>query len=134
MSFWRQFTRGIRTLTHRDAANREIADEVASYVEESTAAFIAQGLTPEDARRAALVELGSPVSVRQQVRESGWENALTGGGQTPKGRRSAARKVVAWLIHHSKDREDAIGGLARELGERFESCSIPDPKSLKPFS
>ena len=66
--------------------------------------------------------------------ESGWTNALTGGGQIPKGRRSAARKVIAWLIHHSKDRDDAIGRLARDLGERFVTLSIPDPKSLKPIN
>ena len=53
MSFWRQFTRGLRVLGNRKAADREIADEVSHYLEEATAAFIARGLTRDEAQRAA---------------------------------------------------------------------------------
>ena len=64
MSLWRQFTRGIRVLGNRRAADQEIADEVSHYLEEATAAFIAQGLSPEEARRAARRDLGSATAVR----------------------------------------------------------------------
>jgi hypothetical protein len=64
--------------------------------------------------------------------EAGWASALAGGGQTPKNRRSAARKVIAWLIYHSKERSDALGNLSRDLAARFANSSIPDPRSLKP--
>lgn len=76
MSIWRQFTRGLHTLTHRRSADREIADEVESYLQHATAEHVAQGLPPEEARRAAILELGNVTSVREEVRESGWENTI----------------------------------------------------------
>ena len=57
MSFWRQLIRGIRVLGNRRTADQEIADEVSHYMEESESALIAEGLSPEEARRAARLEL-----------------------------------------------------------------------------
>ena len=53
MSLWRQLTAGLRVLTRTAAADRDIADEVEHYLEEAAAAFAAEGLSPEEARRAA---------------------------------------------------------------------------------
>jgi putative ABC transport system permease protein len=74
MSLWRQLTRGLRVLTHRTAADRELSEEVQHYLDQSTAAHIARGLSPGEARRAARLELGNVATVREQVRSSGWEN------------------------------------------------------------
>lgn len=74
MSFWRQLTHGLRVLTNRSAADREVNDEIEHYLEQATAAGIARGLTPEQARRAARLEVGSPATVRQDLRATGWEN------------------------------------------------------------
>jgi len=76
VSLWRQFTRGLRVLGNRKAADREIADEVNQYLEEAVAAFMARGLPPDEARRAARLELGCPTAVREQVRGYGWENMV----------------------------------------------------------
>lgn len=76
MSLWRQLTRGLGVLTDRTAADRDVADEVRHYLDESTAAGIARGLPPEEARRAAHLELGSVTTVREAVRNSGWEMAI----------------------------------------------------------
>lgn len=76
MSLWRQFIRGLRVLGNRKAADQEIADEVSHYLEEATAAFISRGLSPDEARRAARLELGGTTTVREQVRAYGWENAV----------------------------------------------------------
>ena len=76
MSLWRQFTRGLRVLGNRRAADQEIADEVSHYLEEATAAFVAKGFSPDEARRAARRDLGGETAVRQQVREYGWENLI----------------------------------------------------------
>lgn len=69
MSLWRQVRRGFDVLLRRDAADRELTDEMNHYLDEATAAHVARGLSPEDARRAARVELGSATAVRQEVRE-----------------------------------------------------------------
>ncbi len=76
MSLWRQVTRGLRVLTHRAEADRDVNDEVEHYLEQAKAAGIARGLTPDQARRAARVELGGATAVRQEVRAYGWENLV----------------------------------------------------------
>ena len=76
MSFWRQLTRGIRVLMNREAAERDVDDEVQHYLEEATAALVAQGLSPDAARRAARLEVGHATAVKEQVRDYGWENTI----------------------------------------------------------
>ena len=76
MSLWRQLTRGLRGLTSRTAADQDVADEVQQYLADATAALMATGLSREDAERAARLEFGNLTAVREQVRESGWENLL----------------------------------------------------------
>jgi putative ABC transport system permease protein len=74
MSLLRQLSRGLRALTHRAAADQDLSDELRDYLDRATAEYVAQGLEPEAARRAARLELGNLTSVSQEVRESGWEN------------------------------------------------------------
>jgi putative ABC transport system permease protein len=76
VSLWRQLTRGLRVLTHPADADQDLADEVRSYLEEATAAHVANGLSPGQAARAARLEVGSVLGVREQVRGSGWEIAV----------------------------------------------------------
>ncbi len=76
MSLWRQLTRGLKVLTDRAAADREVHDEVEHYLDQATAQGIARGLTPDQARRVARMELGSPTAVRQEVLASGWEDLI----------------------------------------------------------
>lgn len=76
MSIWRRFKRGLRALANRKRSDEDIADEVRHYLEEATAAHVAAGRSPADARRAAQLELGNATVVREQVRSYGWENAI----------------------------------------------------------
>jgi len=76
VSLWRQLTRGLRVLTHPRAADQDAADEVHHYLEEATAAHAATGLSPGQAARAARLEVGSVLGVREQVRGEGWEIAV----------------------------------------------------------
>jgi putative ABC transport system permease protein len=76
MSLWRQVARGLRALTDRSAADHDVADEVRHYLEETVAAHRARGLSPADARRAARLELGGAATIEEEVRASGWENAV----------------------------------------------------------
>ena len=73
MSLWRQLTRGLRALTHRDTADRDVADEVQDYLEQATAALEKSGLSRDDARSCARVEFGNPTVIREHVRSYGWE-------------------------------------------------------------
>lgn len=76
MSLGRQLKRGIRALTNRRAADHDLGDEVAHYLEQTVATNVARGMSPSDARRAALLEIGNTTVVREQVRDYGWENIV----------------------------------------------------------
>src|ERR1700728_3056480 len=76
MALWRQLSRGLRVLAHRQGADRDIADEVEHYFAEAAAELEAQGLSPEKAWREARRQLGDMPLVREQVRSYGWENAF----------------------------------------------------------
>ena len=76
MSLWRHLSRGLRVLGNRNAADEAIGEEVGHYVDEVTREGIGQGLSPEEARRRARLEVGSPLAVREQVRSYGWENRI----------------------------------------------------------
>lgn len=76
MSLWRQIRHGLRVLANRTAADRDVDDETGHYFDEAAAAFEAKGLSAEDARRAARIEVGNPIAVREQVREGGWETRI----------------------------------------------------------
>ena len=76
MSLWRQISRGLRVLTHRENADQEIDDEVNDYLEHAAAELEASGLSPENARRAARLEIGTTAHIREQVRSHGWEHLL----------------------------------------------------------
>src|SRR5687768_3193171 len=63
LSFW-------RNLFRRDRVERDLADEVRATLELLVEEKVRAGMTPGEARRAAGIELGSPESVKQQVRET----------------------------------------------------------------
>jgi putative ABC transport system permease protein len=48
---------------------RDLDDELQSFVDELTARNVAQGMSPEEARRAALIETGGVQQVREATRE-----------------------------------------------------------------
>src|SRR5918995_1160754 len=76
MSLGRQISRGLRTMLRPADAEQDLSDEVEHYIDQATAAFLATGLSLEEARRAARLQCGHPRIMRDQVRASGWEHGL----------------------------------------------------------
>jgi putative ABC transport system permease protein len=58
-----------RNLRHRARVERELDDEMRATIELLVAERVRTGMAPEQARRAAMLELGGVESVKQQVRE-----------------------------------------------------------------
>ncbi|HEX7772026.1 MAG TPA: ABC transporter permease [Pyrinomonadaceae bacterium] len=58
-----------RNLFHKDRVDQESTEEIQSYLDMLTEAKIRQGLTPREARRNALIELGGVEQVQERVRE-----------------------------------------------------------------
>ena len=77
MSLWRQLTRGVHVLANQGAADQDVDDELGQYTAEAEAAWVARGLSAADARRAARLEIGSAIAIREQVRSAGWEHAVS---------------------------------------------------------
>src|SRR5580700_8573349 len=77
MSIWRQLICGLRTLTKRRVADRDIADEVESYLAQAAEELEASGMSPGEARRTVRQRLGNATTVGEQVRSYGWENVIS---------------------------------------------------------
>jgi predicted permease len=76
---WVRIRALVRRLLHRDAWERGLDDELRAYVEHEIDARIAGGMTPGDARRTALADLGGLEPVRERVRAGAtgaWLDAL----------------------------------------------------------
>jgi putative ABC transport system permease protein len=58
-----------RNLFRKDQIEEDLTEEVQSYLELVTEMKIKEGLKPEDARRAALIEMGGVEQVKESVRE-----------------------------------------------------------------
>ncbi len=78
MNWFTNFAKGIASLSHRHHVERELDEELQGYLEASAAHKQRDGMTEEDARRAASVELGSSNSVKHQVWSSRWESTVEG--------------------------------------------------------
>jgi putative ABC transport system permease protein len=76
MAFLPRLTAGLRALLRRDAADRDLDDEVEHYLEQAAAAHEARGLDAGEAACAAKLELGGVTRVREELRGYGWENAV----------------------------------------------------------
>jgi putative ABC transport system permease protein len=58
-----------RNLFHKERVDQEFSEEIQAYLDMLTEAKLKQGLSPQEARRNALIELGGVEQVEERVRE-----------------------------------------------------------------
>lgn len=78
MNWITKLTIGLKSLFQKQRVERELDEELESYVEASTVHKQIDGMTAEAAHRAAMVEMGSRNAVKHQVWSSRWESTLEG--------------------------------------------------------
>jgi putative ABC transport system permease protein len=66
---WFRFRAMLRRIWDRDPMDQELSEEIRTYVEHETDSKVRSGMTPDDARRAALIELGGADQIKEHVRE-----------------------------------------------------------------
>ena len=69
MSILRALLARARALRRSARADPDLEDELRAYVDARTAAYEQRGLTPAEARRAALIEVGGVEQVKERVRD-----------------------------------------------------------------
>ncbi|MBZ5524205.1 MAG: ABC transporter permease [Acidobacteriia bacterium] len=69
----RNLKTGLRSLFRKDAINSEIDEELQGFLAAAVEDNLRQGMSPEEAERAARVAMGSAAAVKDQVHAAGWE-------------------------------------------------------------
>ena len=81
MRLLRVFYNRLRALWLSDRLDAEAREEIASHVDRQTAFNVASGMTPEEARRSAILEVGQVAQLSEASRDArglGWWDALRG--------------------------------------------------------
>src|SRR5215469_16396173 len=70
----RNIVRGLEALFRRERVEREMDEELRSYVEMAIEEKVRQGMSREEAARAVRLERGSVDGAKETVRTAGWES------------------------------------------------------------
>ena len=107
----------LRTLVRRADVEHDLDDELRDHIERQTAYNIARGMSPRDARRAALVAFGGPTQIKEAVRDRWRSRALAELGQDVRyAVRVARRAPLLPLV--------AIGTVAVAIGLATSAFSV----------
>src|SRR6266487_5308167 len=81
MAFLSRLIGGFRGLFQKTRVEQELDDELRAFLETAVEQKVRSGLNPEEAARAARIELGSVAAVKDRVRDAGWESVVDTVGQ-----------------------------------------------------
>src|ERR1700748_3585373 len=67
----------VRAVFRRGRSERELSDELAFHIERQIAENVRAGMTPAQARRAAMIEFGGVEAMKEECRETRKTNCLS---------------------------------------------------------
>jgi len=76
MSLWTNLTGGLRAMFRKQEAELEMDEELRAWLEAAAAQKIRSGMSPAEARRSAMADMGSMESVKEEIRAAGWESGI----------------------------------------------------------
>ncbi|MGV3711113.1 MAG: ABC transporter permease, partial [Gemmatimonas sp.] len=77
VALWRHLTRGLRALFNERDMDRDMRDELSHYADQLTQSKVASGKSLQQAASEVQREIGNTTSVRESVRSSLWESAVS---------------------------------------------------------
>jgi predicted permease len=129
---------GIKALLHRERRDQEMTEELHSFQEASIEEKIRSGLSPQQAQRAARIEMGSIETVKQKVRSATWESIAQSIAQD-------IRYAIRQLLSAPGFTAVAIISLALGIGANtiiftlakgvlLDRLAVPQPNQLRLFA
>ena len=125
---WSRLRAMLRRLVDGGAKDAELSDELRAFVEHDAESRIRSGMTPEDARRAALIELGGAEQVKEHVRDTR-AGARLGRHRPGLPLRHAQSWPVTWVLALG-DRESQSGPGGDDRGVRVHQRRARGPSII----
>ena len=72
----KSFVAGVRALFRKKQVEEEMDEELRGYLDAAVQEKMRSGMSPEQALRAARVEMGSVEAVKEEIRSAGWESSV----------------------------------------------------------
>src|SRR5258708_27367758 len=76
MSLLRNLASGLRSLFRKEQVDRELNEELGTYLEMAAAEKMKQGMSRQEAVRVVRLERGSPETTKEIVRAGSWETLV----------------------------------------------------------
>ena len=125
-TMWSRLRSMLRRLVDGGAGDDELGEELRAFVEHDAESKIRSGMTPAEARRAALIELGGAEQVKERVRDAragaGWESTLRD-----------IRYAIRVLVRARGFSCSVIGNLSLGLAATIVAFAFINGALLRPF-